>query len=263
MEKLNRIAVVPDVHGSDFWKEAKENIDSLDKVIFLGDYLDAYLDIYMIASILQFPSLNEKELEARKVELNNFKEILEFKKAYPEKVTLLLGNHDIGYWLDKSCSRQASGKMYKTYKSLFEDNINLFKFTEYVELDNEKILFSHAGILGKWLKQIKPELGIDSFSLKKSFLDGSFNKLILKYNEPGYREFLRQAFWLVGPARGGNINDSGSIVWADKSEWKDQKNIFGDIKQIVGHSKSYSPVDLTEGVRCIDTVDSKVLYLGE
>ena len=261
MKKLNRIAVVPDVHGSDFWKEAKENIDSLDKVIFLGDYLDAYLDIYV--KVLIFPStyLYKKELEARKVELNNFKEILEFKKAYPEKVTLLLGNHDTGYLLKLSCSRQARGKIYKTYKRLFEDNINLFKLTEYVELENEKILFSHAGISEKWLKQIKQEQGLDSISLKTSFLDGSFNKLILKYNEPGYREFLSQALGLVGPARGGNINDNGSIVWADKSEWKDQKNIFGDIKQIVGHSKSYSPVDLTEGVRCIDTIDSKVLYL--
>ena len=263
MKKLSRIAVVPDVHGSDFWKEAKENIDSLDKVIFLGDYLDAYLNIYILASMIPSTYLTKKELEAREKELNNFKEILEFKKAYPEKVTLLLGNHDVGYWLELSCSRQARGEMYKTYKSLFEDNINLFKLTEYVELDNEKILFSHAGILGKWLKQIKPEQDLDSISLKTSFLDDSFNKLILKYNEPGYREFLRQAFWLVGPARGGNINDSGSIVWADKSEWKDQKNIFGDIKQIVGHSKSYSPVDLTEGVRCIDTVDPKVLFLGE
>ena len=263
MKKLNKIAVIPDVHGKDFWKEAKENIDSLDKVIFLGDYLDAYLNIYILASMIPSTYLTKKELEAREAELNNFKEILEFKKAYSEKITLLLGNHDIGYWLDKSCSRQASGKMYKTYKSLFEDNINLFKLTEYVELDNEKILFSHAGILGKWLKQIKPELSIDSFSLKKSFLDGSFNNLILKYNEPGYRDFLRWAFWLVGRARGGNINDNGSIVWADSSEWKDQKNIFGDIKQIVGHNKSYSPVELTEGVRCIDTVDSKILYLGE
>ena len=36
--------------------------------------------------MLQFPSLNEKELEAREVELNNFKEILEFKKLILKKL---------------------------------------------------------------------------------------------------------------------------------------------------------------------------------
>ncbi len=260
MDKLNKIAVIPDIHGKDFWKEAKEKVDSLDKIIFLGDYLDAYFDIYNIASLTTFPVVLEKEQAARKEELNNFKEILEFKKAYPEKVTLLLGNHDIGYWLDKGCSRQASGEMYKTYKSLFENNIDLFKITEYVELKNEKILFSHAGILRKWLKQIKAVLELDSVSIKSYIIDGLFNELILKYKEPVYREFLRWAFWIVGRARGGDW-DCGSIVWADSSEWKNEKNIFGDIKQIFGHSRVYSPDVFPEGAQCIDGIDSKILYL--
>ena len=260
MDKLNKIAVIPDVHGKDFWKEAKEKVDSLDKIIFIGDYLDAYFDIYNIASLTTFPVVLEKEQAARKEELNNFKEILEFKKAYPEKVTLLLGNHDIGYWLDKGCSRQASGEMYKTYKSLFENNIDLFKITEYVELKNEKILFSHAGILRKWLKQIKAVLELDSVSIKSYIIDGLFNELILKYKEPVYREFLRWAFWIVGRARGGDW-DCGSIVWADSSEWENEKNIFGDIKQIFGHSRVYSPDVFPEGAQCIDGIDSKILYL--
>ena len=260
MDKLNKIAVIPDVHGKDFWKEAKEKVDSLDKIIFLGDYLDAYLDTYIYASIIPFPDLLEKEQAARNKELNNFKEILEFKKAFPEKVTLLLGNHDIGYWLDKGCSRQARGEMYKTYKSLFENNIDLFKITEYVELKNEKILFSHAGILRKWLKQIKAVLELDSVSIKSYIIDGLFNKLILKYKEPVYREFLRWAFWQVGHSRGG-LGGCGSIVWADSSEWKNEKNIFGDIKQIFGHSRVYSPDVFPEGVQCIDGLEPKILFL--
>ena len=260
MDKLNKIAVIPDVHGKDFWKEAKENVDSLDKIIFLGDYLDAYLDIYIFSFLTSIPS--EKELTARKEELNNFKEILEFKKAFPEKVTLLLGNHDIGYWLDKGCSRQASGEMQKTYKSLFENNIDLFKITEYVEIGNEKILFSHAGILRKWLRQIKAVLELDSVSIKSYIIDGLFNELILKYKEPVYREFLSWAFWQVGPSRCGNA-DCGSIVWADSSEWKNEKNIFGNIKQIFGHSRVYSPDVFPEGVQCIDGLEPKILYIEE
>ena len=38
-----RILVVPDVHGRLFWKEpVKEFFDTVDRVVFLGDYLDPY-----------------------------------------------------------------------------------------------------------------------------------------------------------------------------------------------------------------------------
>ncbi len=75
MDKLNKIAVIPDVHGKDFWKEAKEKVDSLDKIIFLGDYLDAYSG-NIFASLFPISVSSEKEQAARKEELNNFKEIM-------------------------------------------------------------------------------------------------------------------------------------------------------------------------------------------
>lgn len=254
MEKLNKIAVVPDVHGKLFWKKVKDNIDSLDKIIFLGDYLDAYSYLGKFS---------------REDELNNFQEILDFKKNFPEKVILLLGNHDLGYLIDLSCSRKASYDMARKYKNLFEKNINLFKLTEYVELaNNEKILFSHAGIHEKWLEKVRArleqlgdKLGFESVPLKDSIIYGLFNKIILKYNEPEYRDFLRCSLGVVGPTRGGFNGDYGSIVWADASEWENEKNIFCEIKQIVGHTRLNIPKDLTEGVRCIDSIDSEILFI--
>ena len=71
MKIVKKIAVVPDVHGKSFWKTAKEKIDSVDEVIFLGDYLDSY---------------TFKGLLNRGIELNNFLEILKFKKEYLDKV---------------------------------------------------------------------------------------------------------------------------------------------------------------------------------
>ena len=35
----NDILIIPDVHGREFWKEAK---DYPGKIVFLGDYLDPY-----------------------------------------------------------------------------------------------------------------------------------------------------------------------------------------------------------------------------
>ena len=69
-----KILIVPDTHGRDFWKVP--NIEEYDKIIFLGDYLDHYPD----------ESTHEHDIE-------NFKDIIEFKKKYPDKVILLLGNH--------------------------------------------------------------------------------------------------------------------------------------------------------------------------
>ena len=68
------IVIVPDVHGRDFWKKVLNT--EADKIIFLGDYLDHYPD----------ESTNEHDIE-------NFKEIIQFKKDNSDKVTLLLGNH--------------------------------------------------------------------------------------------------------------------------------------------------------------------------
>ena len=40
-----RLLVIPDLHGRKFWREAiANNIGQVDKVIFLGDYLDPYMN---------------------------------------------------------------------------------------------------------------------------------------------------------------------------------------------------------------------------
>ena len=247
MKILNKIAVVPDVHGKSFWEKAKENIDSVDEVVFLGDYLDSY---------------SFKGLANREIELNNFLEILKFKKEYPEKVVLLLGNHDIGYLLRLGCSRQTYGEMFDRYQNLFEENINLFQMTEYVQLNNKKIFFSHAGILTKWAELVNRKLKLgDSDYLKSAILEGLFNGLILKYKESDYREFLRWVLWLVGPARGGFNGSCGSIVWADSTEWEGEENFFGtDITQVFGHNRLSSDMFLAEGVKCVDSVSPEVLF---
>mgnify|MGYP006379875163 FL=1 len=39
---MSKILIVPDVHGRKFWHKAEELINEVDKIIFLGDYLDPY-----------------------------------------------------------------------------------------------------------------------------------------------------------------------------------------------------------------------------
>ena len=45
MKKSKKLLVIPDVHGRTFWKTpVRKYLDHVDRVIFLGDYLDPYKD---------------------------------------------------------------------------------------------------------------------------------------------------------------------------------------------------------------------------
>ena len=78
----HQILIIPDVHGRPFWHYAEEHGEDFDKIIFLGDYVDPYSEEHI------------SPLDA----LNEFKVILDFYEAHPDKVVLLLGNHDLHYY---------------------------------------------------------------------------------------------------------------------------------------------------------------------
>ena len=70
---MTKLLLIPDVHGRKFWKDAIEkHFDECDKVIFLGDYLDAYPD----------------EEITRKQEKDNFAEILKLKEN--NRITVII-----------------------------------------------------------------------------------------------------------------------------------------------------------------------------
>ena len=62
--------------AEEFWKEMPYT--QYDQIVFVGDYVDSF-DISNVRI------------------LDNLKKILFFKKALPDKVVLLIGNHDIQY----------------------------------------------------------------------------------------------------------------------------------------------------------------------
>lgn len=113
------LLIIPDIHGRLFWISSTRKYPDL-PVIFLGDYLDPYTHYEGI-----LPS------EA----LANFKEIIDFKKANMERVTLLLGNHDIHYF-------------------------------------DKDFLFTHAGVDLDWLRYRMPKVNVnDVHNICKSLND--------------------------------------------------------------------------------------------
>jgi predicted phosphodiesterase len=75
-----KITIIGDTHGRSKWKNIVEKEKDADKIIFIGDYFDAKDGGY---------SANRQ--------IENFKEIVEFKRNNPDKVILLIGNHDFHY----------------------------------------------------------------------------------------------------------------------------------------------------------------------
>ena len=135
---MSNILIIPDIHGRTFWKECIKCCE-YDEIIFLGDYLDPY----------SFEGISKQEA------LDNFKEILKFKSDNYDKVTLLLGNHDMEYISYNLPRDRYDSKNGKEIRQLFLDNIDMFNLVTYRYIKNKFISFSHSVICQCWINDIK------------------------------------------------------------------------------------------------------------
>ena len=85
-----KILVVPDIHGETFWKKpVQKYIYQVDKVIFLGDYLDPYR--------------NEGKEYSQQEIFNNLMAIVDFKRDHMDKVVLSAMSNYQDYVLSECC----------------------------------------------------------------------------------------------------------------------------------------------------------------
>jgi hypothetical protein len=217
-----KILIIPDVHGRTFWKSALRSGD-YEKIVFLGDYTDPY----------------EMEDITNREALKNFKSIIAFKQQNPEKVVLLLGNHDLHYY-SEYYYELAGGVRYDPVSAvalqrLFTKYHSFFQLAWETDWGNKHYLFSHAGIMQSWLKR-NVEL------IRKP--DARHLNRLLHSNEG--LESLAQ----VGEMRWGDY-PSGSIVWADIDELLVSNPLSG-IYQIVGHTMQFDGPIITDSLACLD-----------
>lgn len=191
-----KTVTIGDIHGHDTWK--KVDPAQYDKIIFVGDYLDSF-------------SVDNETMG------NNLLDIIQFKKDYPDKVVLLLGNHDIHYLFDDMRYRGSGyrAEFYLTFYDILHPNNNLFQIA--YQVDN--VLWTHAGVSKKWAdeylthwhKSMYAEALNDKFQTKKG----------------------RDEIMLVGHMRGG-YNLYGGPVWADHKE--SIRHPIAGLVQIFGHT---------------------------
>lgn len=232
---MKRFLTIGDLHGNNAWKEFEDikllindftSYPLYDHYIFLGDYVD------------DFHRTNDEIY-------NNLKDIINFKKKYPNNVILLLGNHDIQYYLvnpliNKNNKYLCSGYRIELHFDLFElfnNNKDLFQ----ISFQYKNYIWTHAGIHKGWY----------------SIFEKDFNKLKEHYNidnDINLSDKLNIAFdyrldclFYVDKNRGGKKNEGGPF-WLDK-ELLYKKPLL-NYNQIVGHNlvnniKTYKKNDKT------------------
>lgn len=127
-QELNKILLIPDVHGRTFWRKA---LDFKGEVIFLGDYLDPY----------------PHEQISMDDAISEFKDIMEWGREN-QNVHLLLGNHDWHYIYPELHASRKDFYYADDVLSLFESNKSLFHRYWFVG----GTLFTHAGLSKGWMK---------------------------------------------------------------------------------------------------------------
>lgn len=205
---------IGDIHGSTYWKEiVDENPDC--QYVFLGDYLDPYQHM-------------EDEDLAR-----NFQHIMDFKKAKPDEVILLLGNHDLHYVTEDIPQSMRFNYAIADYiEDVFQENRNLFQYA----YQEDNYIFVHAGISQRWF--------LDDFH---GTLD---ENIATQLNNP--RPDQRSALFQCGRTRGGECS-VGGIFWADRRELVDPLQGY---TQIVGHNRVPNITEYSEGSGKIIFCDS-------
>lgn len=126
-----KVLVIPDIHGSTYWKNNYlNNISKVDKCVFLGDYFDSF-----------------NGSERGKAAADNLRDIISTVDF--NKTTLLLGNHDIAYALFAKGDPHVSGHqegMKQLYNNVLQDNADKFK----IGITYDEWTFSHAGFTKTW-----------------------------------------------------------------------------------------------------------------
>ena len=138
-----KIAVIGDVHGRDTWK--KLDPVEYDRIVFLGDYFDSF-DVSFDA------------------QMENFKEIIQYKNNYPDKVRLLLGNHEWHYlgFAEAAYSGYQTKHASKIRKVLLPYVNDMVIKLAYLK---NGYLFTHAGVTNTWLKNTDytPHIRVDHY----------------------------------------------------------------------------------------------------
>jgi predicted phosphodiesterase len=216
--------ILGDTHGRPTWKKAAA--EDFDMLVFLGDYFDSW----------DFSATEE---------IHNFREICQFKRDNPDRVTLLIGNHDFHY-MPTAMSVGESYSGFKTasgwnIREVLEENMDLLQMAYRFD----KWLCTHAGVTKTWLNktlEINPD---DKVFFPIPIIDEYIND-VFKHSP---RHFLFNG----NEDTGDDITQSP--IWVRPASL--MSDALDNYKQIVGHTRvgKINPKGVHDQFFFCDTLD--------
>lgn len=218
------IIIVPDVHGRDFWRWTVTHRKEEDSVIFLGDYLDPYEDEWIYWSDAYQGLLD----------------IIALKRENPEKVVLLLGNHDLHYLFPNLRGSRYNEYQAEKIRKTFMDNLDCFQMAAECEIDGQRYLFTHAGVNKVWAEKYAGLFGpVEKITAE------TFNRLMFKDEFVGALGDISSFRW--------GRDSAGSMVWADVEEFEWSESRISKVIQIFGHTlQDIAPRVIDNAIYCLD-----------
>jgi hypothetical protein len=200
---MKTIITFGDVHGRTNWRK---NFDPeyYEKIIFVGDYVDSFDVPNSLMS-------------------DNLENIIKLKTQFPDKVILLIGNHDIQYMHLNRMDLRCSGfrpEAAPIFHQIFESNRDLFQLCYHQNINGVDYVWSHAGLTESWFYRSA------NFELPAADKIDDLNFLL--HSNAGVSTLSEVPF-----SRGGY--DRPGPLWADKRDLM-RSPLFG-ITQIVGHTQ--------------------------
>jgi len=248
-----RILVVPDVHGRTFWKEpAKRYLDEVDKIVFLGDYLDPYRD--------EGNNFSSDEIT------ENLLQIIELKWENGEKVVLLKGNHDQHYASELFMSIAGGTRMdymnWINYNDIFNEYKNLFCIAHLETVGELPYVFTHAGLTPYWINKVNSRV----WNLPEEEVRVDDPAIINRINDLENTSLGEEMLGTVGMRRSYMGEETGGVLWADIAEHytEEAPKEYGldRVFQVFGHTRLKGKADKVE-FENLAMIDSQQCFMIE
>lgn len=228
MNKLLGINIIGDIHGRDSWKEL---VDLNFLNVFVGDYFDPY-------GIILYDDL-----------VKNFLEIIELKRNNPDKVILLIGNHDAHYLPEYGLNESTRFNHFKAPEitKLFQDNADCFYGVVYYDKETDLII-SHAGITKEWYNKYINKTD-DSPEIVESNINNLWNT-----NKSCFTFMKNQG----SPTDCYGEYASHSPLWV-RTYALMEDNYFKDTNtiQVIGHTQTYTIIE-SKGLVDVDVLGTNI-----
>jgi predicted MPP superfamily phosphohydrolase len=205
-----KIVAIGDIHGRDYWKQIIEQEQDANVFVFVGDYFDSFT--------IKGPD-----------QINNFLDIVEFKKQSKVPVILLIGNHDYHYYpgIEDSGTSGYQTLMAPSIKHVVSDNKQYLQAAYQVG----EFVFTHAGLSSEWLDDIVDGWSVDS-------LDATINDLFrFQPQKLAYRSYKQVGSTVYGVGGYGSETFQGPLWIRPKALMAaNKKTLRKQIIQVVGHT---------------------------